>query len=348
MIDIKKYTRKINLTKNEISLIIGLWSFVFGFLLFEFLGPNYFDGYSPKDFEVKRGDSFSSVVQNLSLQKIIPNSVSMNIAAFICGAEKNIKAGHYSISTGLNYFQLLELLTKGTPGKQILVTIPEGIWQHNLAKLLETKMGISAKKFMQLSKSKSFLNLLNIVGNSLEGYLLPNTYYFFEGSSTVDIIKKLKFEMDKIFEADSVIMQMSRLKMSKNDILVLASIIDGETNKISELGLISGVYHNRLKKGIRLQADPTIQYLKRNKRSKNRVYYKDLEIDSPFNTYKYRGLPPSPINNPGKDAVLAAIFPTKTDYIFFVADGTGGHKFSKYLREHNKNVAAYRKWRRSQ
>jgi UPF0755 protein len=348
LININKYIKHFNLTKNEISLIIGLWSFVFGFLLFEFLGPNYFNGYSPKDFEVKRGDSFSKVVQNLSAQKIIPNSVSMNIAAFVCGAEKNIKAGHYSISTGLNYFQLLEILTKGTPGKQILVTIPEGIWQHNLANLLETKVGISAKEFMQLSKSKSFLNSLNIVGNSLEGYLLPNTYYFFEGSSTVEIIKKLKSEMDKIFEADSVIMQMSKLKMSKNDILVLASIIDGETNKISELALISGVYHNRLRKGIRLQADPTIQYLKRNRRSKNKVYYKDLEIDSPFNTYKHRGLPPSPINNPGKNAVLAAIFPEETDYIFFVADGTGGHKFSKYLREHNKNVAAYRKWRKSQ
>jgi UPF0755 protein len=346
--NIKKYIKHFNLSKNEISLIIGLWSFVFGFLLFEFLGPNYYSGYSPKDFEVNKGDSFSKVVEKLYSEKIIPNSTSMNVAAFIYGAEKNIKAGHYSIKTGLNYFQLLELLTKGTPGKQVLVTIPEGIWQHNLAALLEKKMGISAKEFMQLSKSKSFLNSMHIVGNTLEGYLLPNTYYFFEGSSTVDIIRKLKSEMDKIFEADSVIAQMAKLKMSKNEILVLASIIDGETNKVSELKLISGVYHNRLNKGMKLQADPTIQYLKRNKRSKNKVYYKDLEVDSPFNTYKYKGLPPSPINNPGKNAVLAAIFPEETEYIFFVADGTGGHKFSKYLREHNRNVVAYRRWRRSQ
>ena len=192
------------------------------------------------------------------------------------------------------------------------------------------------------------LNSLNIVVENLEGYLLPDTYYFFKGSSASDIIRKLKYEMDKIFKVDSVIVQMSKIGLSKNEVLTLASIIDGETNKESELKLISGVYHNRLKRGIKLQADPTIQYLKRHRRSKNKVYYKDLEIDSPYNTYKNKGLPPSPINNPGRNAVLAAIFPEKTDYIFFVADGTGGHRFAKKLSEHNRNVTAYRKWRNSQ
>nr|MDA3860155.1 endolytic transglycosylase MltG [Melioribacteraceae bacterium] len=228
------------------------------------------------------------------------------------------------------------------------VTIPEGIWQHKLAELLENELRLDAKRFLELTDNKSFLNSLNIVGNSLEGYLLPNTYLFYENSSIENVIRKLKSEMDKIFIADSVSKQMSKLNKTKNEILTLASIIDGETNKESELKLISGVYHNRLKKGIRLQADPTIQYLKRHKRSKNKVYYKDLEVDSPYNTYKNKGLPPSPINNPGKNAVLAAIFPEKTDYIFFVADGTGGHKFAEKLSDHNNNVRAYRRWRSSQ
>lgn len=348
MIQNNKYLKQFNLTKNEISLIIGLWSFIFGFLLFAFLGPNYYDTISPKNFEVKQGDTFKKIVQNLCEEKIISSSTNMNIAAFLYGAETRVKAGHYSIPNGLNYFQLIELFVDGTPGKQILVTIPEGIWQHNLSNLLVNKIGIDGEVFMELSSSKSFLNSINIVGNNLEGYLLPNTYYFFEGSSTTDVIKKLKNEMDKIFREDSVIVQMSKIGLSKNEILTLASIIDGETNKESELKLISGVYHNRLKRGIKLQADPTIQYLKRHRRSKNKVYYKDLEIDSPYNTYKYKGLPPSPINNPGKNAVLAAIFPEETEYIFFVADGTGGHKFAKKLNEHNRNVSAYRRWRNSQ
>ena len=348
MIKNNKYLKQFNLTKNEISFIIGIWSFIFGFLIFAFLGPNYYDTLPPKSFEVRQGDTFKKIVHNLCEENIISSSTNMNIVAFLYGAETKVKAGHYSIPNGLNYFQLVELFIEGTPGKQILVTIPEGIWQHNLSDLLVDKIGIDGDAFMELSSSKPFLKSLDIVENNLEGYLLPNTYYFFEGSSSRDIIKKLKYEMDKIFQADSVIVQMSKIGFSKNEILTLASIIDGETNKESELKLISGVYHNRLKRGIRLQADPTIQYLKRHRRSKNKVYYKDLEIDSPYNTYKRRGLPPSPINNPGKNAVLAAIFPDKTDYIFFVADGTGGHKFARRLSEHNKNVSAYRRWRNSQ
>ncbi|MCF6269064.1 MAG: endolytic transglycosylase MltG [Melioribacteraceae bacterium] len=348
MIHNNKYIKYFNLTNNEISLIIGLWSFIFGFLLFTFLGPNYYDTIPPKDFEVKNGDTFTKVVQNLYDEKIISSSTNMNIAAFLYGAETKVKAGHYSIPNGLNYFQLIELFIEGTPGKQILVTIPEGIWQHNLSDLLVDKVGIDGDKFMELSRNKSFLNSLNIVGDNLEGYLLPDTYYFFRGSSASDIIKKLKYEMDKIFKVDSVIVQMAKIGLSKNEVLTLASIIDGETNKESELKLISGVYHNRLKRGMKLQADPTIQYLKRHRRSKNKVFYKDLEIDSPYNTYKNKGIPPSPINNPGKNAVLAAIFPEKTDYIFFVADGTGGHKFAVKLSEHNRNVSAYRRWRNSQ
>jgi UPF0755 protein len=186
------------------------------------------------------------------------------------------------------------------------------------------------------------------MADNLEGYLLPNTYYFHENSSILDVVKKLKTEMDKIFEDEEVISQMAKLKMTKHQILTLASIIDGESNKESEFKLIAGVYYNRLKKGIRLQADPTIQYLKRNSNNRNKVLFKDLEIKSPYNTYLNAGLPPSPINNPGKSAVLAAIFPEKTNFIYFVADGTGGHKFSKSLSEHNENVRAYRKWRNSQ
>lgn len=348
MTKINEYLERFNLSKNMRSLIVGLGSIFVGILFFTFLGPNYYDTLPPKSFEVKPGDTFRKIVQNLCEENIISSSTNMNIVAFLYSADTKVKFGHYSIPNGLNYFQLVELFIEGTPAKQILVTIPEGIWQHNLSEILVDEIGIDGDAFMELSSNKSFLNSLNIAGNNLEGYLLPNTYYFFEGSSSKDIIKKLKNEMDQIFQADSVNDQMSKIGFSKNEILTLASIIDGETNKESELKLISGVYHNRLKKGMRLQADPTIQYLKRHRRSNNKVYFKDLEIDSPYNTYKRRGLPPSPINNPGKNAVLAAIFPEKTDYIFFVADGTGGHKFATKLREHNKNVSAYRRWRNSQ
>jgi UPF0755 protein len=141
--------------------------------------------------------------------------------------------------------------------------------------------------------------------------------------------------------------RIEELDMSDNEVLTLASIIEGESNIVEEFAKISGVYHNRLKIGMALQADPTIQYLVRNKR-KNKIYFKDLEIDSKYNTYKYAGLPPSPINNPGKDAIFAALYPEENNYYYFVADGTGGHIFAKNYAEHQKNVNEYRKWRRSQ
>ncbi len=121
--------------------------------------------------------------------------------------------------------------------------------------------------------------------------------------------------------------------------------IQSRQNRVSEFKRIAGVYYNRLRKGIKLQADPTVQFLKREKKRHNKIYYKDLEIDSPYNTYKYKGLPPGPINNPGKDAVLAALYPEENDYLFFVASGDGGHRFAKTKSEHERNVAKYRRWR---
>jgi len=135
--------------------------------------------------------------------------------------------------------------------------------------------------------------------------------------------------------------------MTKHEILTLASIVEAESNIFSEYKTISGVYHNRLEKGIALQADPTVQYLIRERKNK-KVYLKDLEINSKFNTYKFPGLPPAPINNPGKDAIMAALYPENNKYLYFVADGTGRHNFSETFTEHSQNVLRYRQWRNNQ
>jgi len=339
---------KFGLSNTKFYLVVGFFSFLIGTLMFTFFAPNYYHGESPKHFEIKNGATLNSVIDSLCKADIISSRSSMQVAALLYGAESNIKAGRYTIPNGLSYLQLIELLIEGSPSEQTLVTIPEGIWQHDLAALLQSKLKIDNNKFMKYSSDKLFLKELNIKSNNIEGYLLPETYYFYDDSDSKEIIRKLKSEMDKIFEPQKVKDQMKLLNYNKNQILTLASIIEGESNLSNEFKIISGVYHNRLKKGILLQADPTIQYLKRNRRSKNRVYYKDLEIDSPYNTYKYAGLPPGPINNPGKDAVLAAIFPENNNYYYFVADGTGGHKFAKSHSQHLKNVANYRRWRRTQ
>jgi UPF0755 protein len=314
-------------------------------LIFTFYSPNYYRGHSPKTLTIPNGATFSETLDSLEENNIIPSKTVMRIAAFIYGAEDNIKAGKYPIPNGISYLDLLDLLKEGIPAEQKLVTIPEGIWQHKLAGLLQKQLGLDSAKIMKLSYDKRFLRSLGVDGDKLEGSLLPETYYLFVNSNEEDVLRKLKNEMDALFESREAEIQMKKLGMNKREILTLASIIEGETNYASEYKRISGVYHNRLKKRMKLQADPTIQFLIRNKKRHNRILYKDLEIDSPYNTYLYRGLPPAPINNPGKKAVEAALFPEENNYYYFVADGNGGHRFAKSLSGHLSNVKKYRIWR---
>lgn len=334
-------------SRREIHFVVGFFFFVMALLVFTFFSPNHYDAEEPVQLEVKKGETLSGIVDTLYVKGIIPNKINMKIAAFIYGAERKLQPGRYNIPNGLNYFQLVELLIGGSTITEVLVTIPEGIWQNNLASLLHEKLSIDSNKVIELSKSRSFLNSLGIDADNLEGYLLPETYYFYSNSTAEEVLRKLSDEMNKIFDDEKVQKRMNELKMNKNQILNLASIIEGESNLFEEFKTISGVYHNRLKKGMLLQADPTVQYILRDKR-KNKIYRKDLEIDSKFNTYKYVGLPPAPINNPGKQAIMAALFPEKHMYLYFVANGEGGHFFSSTYNDHSQNVARYREWRANQ
>ena len=331
---------------RDIYFISAFFSFFLGLLIYTFFTPNYNKQHAKIFFDVPKGATFGEVVDSLYSKGVIPSKTNMKIAAQFTRADHKIKAGRYIILNGLSYFELLDLFLTGQPKAQLLVTIQEGIWQHNLAKLLKEELGVDSAEFMKLSSDRNFIKRLSLNVNNLEGYLLPNTYYFYADVAAKDVLIKLESEMD-FFLTDSLENRMKELGMTKHEILTLASIIDGESNQVSEFKTISGVYHNRLKKGMMLQADPTIQYLIRNRKKKNKVYFRDLEIDSPYNTYKYSGLPPGPINNPGKEAILAALYPEKTNYIFFVADGNGGHAFARTLSEHQQNVRRYREWRAS-
>jgi UPF0755 protein len=343
----KDFKNLLTLSKKEYLLVGAIFVAVLLILLYTLYSPNQFDDETVPTVEISRGSNFNDVVDTLYHKKIIPNKLGIRLAAFIYDAEKKIKAGRYTIPEGLNYFQLVELFINGAPQAEILVTIPEGIWQNDLASLLNSKLGIDSSYFMKLSKNMNYINSLDLPANvtNLEGYLLPETYYFYANSTVEEIIKKLVTEKKK-FIAGKLERRMQELKLTLNETLTLASIIDGESNIIGEFKTISGVYHNRLRIKMPLQADPTIQYLIRDKR-KNRILYKDLEINSKYNTYKYAGLPPSPINNPGKDAITAALFPEEHNLLYFVADGTGGHIFARTIKEHENNVKKYRAWRRN-
>ncbi len=245
----------------------------------------------------------------------------------------------------MNYFDLIELFLHGKADYLRTVKIRDGSTIKYIGAKVRYELFEDSAAFVEKAHDKSFIDSLGLNASSMEGYLLPDSYYVYERSSPSEIIG-IFYNGLKDFMVDSLRERADSLGYTLHEILTLASIIEGETNKTGEMPVIASVYYNRLKRGMKLEADPTVQYLQPN--GWKRLLYKDLKIKSPYNTYLYPGLPPGPINNPGKDAILATLYPADTEYLFFVADGEGGHNFAKTYSQHLRNVHQYRKWLRQQ
>ena len=196
---------------------------------------------------------------------------------------------------------------------------------------------------LKLFSNEKLIKGLQINSNTLEGYLFPETYYFFEGVDEISVIKRLVKE-HKRFWNDANISKADSLGFTPYEIITLASIIEGEAIYDSERSIISAVYHNRLKIGMKLQADPTVQYIIDD--GPRRLLNRDLRIKSPYNTYMYKGLPPGPINSPGRQSLIAALSPQNNDYLYFVAKGDGYHTFSKNEKEHERAKRAFQRVRK--
>jgi len=332
------------LSRSESLLVISIFIALMVIMAYIFFYPNYYHSDSPVKFDIKGGEPFSNVVERLYDTGIIPSKANFRIAAFFYGAEKRVRAARYYIPNGLSYLDLLELFISGKCYFARKVKVSDGQTIKWLASKLQWKARIDSARFVDLTTDTEFINKLGINEPSLEGYLFSKEYEVYEFSDPGEVIKKFYKGFEDFF-VDSLKRRANELGYSVHEILTLASIIKGETNLVEEMPKIAGVYHNRLNRGMKLQADPTIQYLLPG--GWRRLLYKDLEIDSPYNTYLYSGLPPAPINNPGKDAILAALYPEQHNYLYFVANGNGGHNFSRTHAEHLKNVNKYRRWLRS-
>ena len=222
------------------------------------------------------------------------------------------------------------------------MVIPEGLRATTQAKIFARELGIDSARFMSLVNDESFTHSFGVEGGSLMGYLMPKTYKFYWQTDESDIIKELVIEFWEEFDS-SMVHQMNRRKMTMNKILTMASIIELETAIDSERAVVAGVYYNRLKKRMPLQADPTIQFALQGQ--PRQLHFSDLQIESAYNTYKHYGLPPGPINNPGKSSMLAALYPTRHKYLYFVATGEGGHRFSTNFDDHRRAIRQYQKTR---
>ena len=301
---------------------------------------------NPYDFvkvTIPKGASLNEVGITLKNNNIIHNKQSFQLAVKILGYEKDIPAGRFRIEKASTNYAIIDQLVNG---KQLTkkVTIREGWTISMIAKELDEKLGIKTHFFEDATHNKNLLDKWGIQAKSFEGYLFPNTYQFNENELPSDIINVMVQEYKRNL-SDEMLLQMNQIKMSEQEVLTLASIIEGEAIYDKERAIISGVYHNRLKKGMRLQADPTIQYILED--GPRRLLNRDLKIVSPYNTYLNKGLPPGPINNPGIESIKAALFPTESDYLYFVARGDGYHTFSKTEKQHNKAKRDFQKVRRN-
>jgi UPF0755 protein len=310
-----------------------------------FFTSNHFDKPEPFTFEIKDGETFNSVTERLYEQSIIPSKFNFKVAGFIYGAQTKVKAARYKIPNDISYLDLLDLFVSGPADYLRAIRINDGQTIKWLGAKVRRDVKIDSAAFVNLATDKEFIKSLGLNVSTLEGYLFSKTYKIYERISPEEAIKFFYKGFNDFF-VDSLKQRAKKIGLTVHQVLTLASIIKGETNLVEEMPAISAVYHNRIKIGMRLQADPTIQYLLLD--GWRRLTYQDLKIESPYNTYKYSGLPPGPINNPGADAILAALYPEKNNYLYFVANGNGGHKFAKSYSDHLKNVVQYRKWLKEQ
>jgi UPF0755 protein len=225
-----------------------------------------------------------------------------------------------------------------------VVTIPEGWTMFDIATELDRQGICNRDDFLAAAKDTSLVSDLSPNAQSLEGFLFPSTYEFTRHTTCQQIVKRMVQNFRAVWESLNPAGSPSvPVSLGPAQIVTLASLVERETPRKDERPLVAGVFYNRLKRGGPLQCDPTVAYaLELEGHPGKVVHSKDLQIDSLYNTYKYPGLPPGPIANPGEASLRAALAPATTDYMFFVANDNGGHFFSKTLAEHNRNVARYR------
>ncbi|MBN1407445.1 MAG: endolytic transglycosylase MltG [Calditrichaceae bacterium] len=295
------------------------------------------------EITIPKGSTLDQITEILYSRGLIADKDFFIMWARLSGTEKKLQAGHFYVPENLNSVQLATFLSQAKPA-EINVTLIEGWDNYQITEQLANSLDLNRRIMDSLCADSGFCNSFGIDKNNLIGYLLPDTYAFHKGFTETEVLSVLVNRTLSVFAQDSVKRAVEAINYSRDQILTLASIVEGEAIFDDERATIAAVYLNRLKKGMRLQADPTIQYIIDG--PPRRLLYKDLEIDSPYNTYKYYGLPPGPINNPGLKSILATIFAEKVKYLYFVARGDGRHTFSNTLKEHNRAKLAFDKIRR--
>lgn len=288
-------------------------------------------------FVVESGESFRSVGRRLEELRLIESEAFFYYLARVTGKSAELKAGEYELNDQMSGWDVLKIIT-GSSVKLYKVTIPEGLNMFQTASLLRKYGLVDEIQFLEAAWDRAFLDELGIPSYSVEGYLFPETYFIPRGTSPKKLIRMF-VEMFWSRIPDSFLAETEKRGLSFHESVILASVIEKETGLAAEMGMISSVFHNRLRKGMRLQSDPTAIYDLTPYES--RVERAHLFRKTPFNTYQIPALPLTPVSNPGLMAIRAAIFPDESDKLFFVSRRDGSHHFSATYGEHKKAIDKY-------
>ena len=300
------------------------------------------DGSGNARVTVPSGASMRLAADSLEAAGVIGSAKLFSVYAKVTGRDRNIKAGTYILDRGASWNAIVNALVAGK-GIVLTLTIPEGWDLKTIIPTISRVMKVPAAALDSASRNAALIRQLKVPVPTLEGYLFPETYLLPESSTALPIVRRLVAEFERRWKPEWN-GQLEKLGMSRHQVITLASIIEKEARVATERPTISAVYHNRLKIGMMLQADPTVLYALG--RHENRVLYRHLEVQSPYNTYRNVGLPPGPIASPGSASIEAALFPADVPFLYFVAHPDGHHEFTSTVREHNEMVRRMRALRR--
>jgi UPF0755 protein len=287
---------------------------------------------------VPRGASMRVAAESLARAGVVQNAAAFRIYASLRGRDRSIRAGTYLFRRSASWGDVLADL-QGGKALESSITIPEGWALSQIVPQLARVLHAPVDSVQAAVRDTALLHALNVPTATLEGYLFPDTYIFPEGTTPRQAVRVMVARFQKVWQPEWN-QQLQKQAMSRNDMMSLAAIVEKEARRPEERPVIAAVYLNRLKSGMRLQADPTVQYALGQHVA--RVLYKHLAIDSPYNTYRYAGLPPGPIASPGRPAMIAALYPANVPYRFFVAYPDGHHEFTTSFAQHSAAVKTAR------
>ena len=310
------------------------------FLAISFMSARPSDSNETVVFNVMPGESFQTVASHLAQQTLITDAFRFRVLARLTGLGTKVRVGEYAIARNALPREVLQTITSGK-SLEYSLTFQEGINIYEMAAFFDRQGMLSGQEFLALCKDPQFLKeTLGEALDSCEGYMFPETYKITKFTPLKTVMRNM---IANFIQNYNSITPNSGLEMNRHQLVTLASIVEKETGAVDERQLVSSVFHNRMRKGMRLQTDPTIVYgiLDSGRPYKGNITKADLLAPTRYNTYVIKGLPPGPISNPGKQALFAAAYPSRSDYLFFVSRNDGTHVFSEDYSGHSKAVGQF-------